>query len=152
MKKTRRFVTACVLSPFVFLAACSQEAPQPKQETPNLSVIDTPVFAPVQPAAEGLEDMLAEIRATAGIARAQNPASCKLAEVGVKPCGGPERYIVYSTETADESKLLELIEHYNAASQAYNEKHQLVSDCSIQPRPRVILNQGLCVPQATQTH
>lgn len=152
MEVTRRFVTACVLTPLIFLTACTQEAPQPEQETPNLSVIDTPVFAPVQPATEGLDTMLAEIRATAGIARAQNPASCKLAEVGVKPCGGPERYIVYSTETADEQKLLELIAAYNAASQAYNEKHQVVSDCSVQPRPRVILNQGLCVPQATQTH
>jgi|SRR5690554_3470264 len=152
MKKAQRFVTACLLSPLIFLSACSQEAPQSSQEAPNLSASDAPLFQPVQPAAEGLEEMLAEIRATAGIARAQNPASCKLAEVGVKPCGGPERYIVYSTETADEKKLLELIAAYNTASKAYNEQQQLVSDCSVQPRPRVILNQGMCVPQATQTH
>lgn len=152
MRTIRNFVNVCLVSPFLLLTACNNETPhlsstQEQQDTALEAVFTAPL-----PAAEGLADLLNNIRATAGVAYAQSLSSCKLAEVGVKACGGPERYIIYSTEVAHEETLLGLIAQYNQTSAALNSEAQLVSDCSVIAKPRVTLNNGICVPVATATH
>ncbi|MCO4320063.1 hypothetical protein [Aliidiomarina quisquiliarum] len=148
-KKIRNLAGVCLISPLLLLTACNNDAAKSNASQAQAEVVAEPLFTAPLPAAEGLAGLLSDIRATAGVAYAQNLSSCKLAEVGVKACGGPERYIIYSTEVADEQALLELISRYNEASAAFNRDSQLMSDCSIAPRPRIILNNGICVPQAT---
>ncbi len=145
----RNLASFCLIAPLLLLTACNNNADTLNVSQAQTDITAEPLFSAPLPAAEGLAELLNDIRATAGVAYAENLTSCKLAEVGVKACGGPERYIIYSTEVADEKALLELIARYNEASAALNRENQLVSDCSVITRPRITLNNGICVPQAT---
>lgn len=55
---------------------------------------------------------------------------CRSIAFGSKPCGGPWRYIVYST-SIDTLLLQELVEEYNLIEDTYNRECDTVSDCSV---------------------
>ena len=84
-----------------------------------------------------IEDMIGE-------APAQSPDACKTIAFGSKPCGGPWRYLVYSSEFTDETELVALVNRYNQAQDRLNRENGLFSDCSIAIRPDVTLNDGFC--------
>jgi len=98
-----------------------------------------------------MEALLREIRITAGVARASHLDQCKLLSVGAKPCGGPERYVLYSTENADETTLKALAERYTELAKQRNEREGLISDCSVITPPNLSLVGGVCVPLTTAT-
>lgn len=55
---------------------------------------------------------------------------CKFIAFGSKPCGGPWKYLVYST-SIDETNLKTLVVNYNKKEAAYNQKWGIVSDCAM---------------------
>jgi hypothetical protein len=93
---------------------------------------------------EDREALLAEIRRVAGPAYASSNDQCKVVGIGAKACGGPERYMLYSTETTDEGRFLELIERYNALARAEVQETGEVSDCAVVPEPVAYLRNGVC--------
>lgn len=116
-------------------AACGEVAP------PAEAPVATPQPAPVEPV-----DLLQEIRRAAGVARADDLSQCRAIALGAKPCGGPERYLLYSTLTADEQRLRALVERYNAAAEKRSREQDLVSDCQVIEAPALGVEGGFCVP------
>ena len=125
-------------------AACGDVAP------PKDAPVATPPAEPVEPLESvepaDLVELLQEIRLAAGVARADELSQCKAIAVGEKPCGGPERYLVYSTLTADEALLVALVERYNKASARLAREQGLVSDCQFIEAPVLGLEGGFCRP------
>lgn len=103
-----------------------------------------PPAVPTEPV--DLAGLLQEIRMAAGIARADDVSQCRAIAVGEKPCGGPERYLVYSTLTADEARLQALVERYNAAAAQLARDQDLASDCQVIEEPMLGLEGGFCMP------
>ena len=121
-------------------AACGEVAPPTGEQAAPPA---TPA-APAEPV--DLAALLQEIRTAAGIARADDVAQCRAVALGAKPCGGPERYLVYSTLTADEARLQALVERYNAAATQLARDQDLVSDCQVIEPPELGLEGGFCMP------
>ena len=67
-----------------------------------------------------------------------NPDDWTFTAVGSKACGGPTGYLPYSIQI-DVAAFLEKVENYRLAQQAYNERWEIVSDCSIPARPRGVI-------------
>ncbi len=78
-------------------------------------------------------------------AAATNVSFCKTVAFGSKPCGGPWRYLSYSTENLDEAELLRLIRDYNRKDSLRNIQQGGVSDCLFVSDPGSTLSNGRCV-------
>lgn len=135
MKATPTTVLALVL---LLTAACGEVTPNAGEQ------VAPPPAAPAEPV--DLAGLLQEIRTAAGIARADEPSQCRAIALGEKPCGGPERYLVYSTLAADEARLQALVERYNAAAAQLARDQDLVSDCQVIEPPELGLEGGFCMP------
>ena len=139
MKATYTTVLALVL---LLTAACGEVTPPTgEQAAPPPAA---PPAAPAEPV--DLAALLQEIRTAAGIARADELSQCKAIALGAKPCGGPERYLVYSTLAADEARLPALVERYNAAAEQLARDQDLASDCQVIEEPVLGLEGGFCMP------
>lgn len=79
-----------------------------------------------------------------GAAPAKQESACKTIAFGSKPCGGPWRFLVYSSEYTDEARLTQLVTTYNELQDRLNRERGVMSDCSIAVEPAVELRDGLC--------
>ena len=71
---------------------------------------------------------------------------CKSIAFGSKPCGGPWRYLIYST-SIDTNQLETWVEDYNQKEAAFNTKWGVFSDCSVASPPTSIsCENNLCIP------
>lgn len=86
---------------------------------------------------------MADIKALIGTPKAQTVESCKVLPVGKKACGGPEGYVVYSSETiTNEQALLDAIYKYN--EKAKEDAKTGISNCQFIPEPKPQLKGGVC--------
>ncbi|HEA17687.1 MAG TPA: hypothetical protein ENH88_14850 [Pseudoalteromonas prydzensis] len=69
---------------------------------------------------------------------------CKVLEVGQRACGGPSRYMVYSTLNTEQEKAEQLAQQINAL-EADNNKSNGLTDCL-----PVLPVQALCINQTCQ--
>ena len=90
------------------------------------------------------DELLALVRQQLRPAYASTADECRVLGVGSRPCGGPERFIVYSTANTNESVLLELVGAYNRNRMADDAREGLVSNCRVIPKPAVVLQDGIC--------
>lgn len=163
MKTHHKFISMALLSTFVLLG-CQQDAQEQTASSPeikqqkdltlvesNLQKKSSVEFKAPYPVKDALKKQLDEIRVLTAMPEATKLSSCKVVGLGHKPCGGPERYILYSTEATDETVLLPLVEAYNQQSLKINEEEGLVSACDVIPKPSVALRNGACVPVAAET-
>ena len=91
-----------------------------------------------------LERLRDEIKAEIGTPAAEELSQCRTMALGVKPCGGPWMYLVYSTAVSDETKLRKLVDEFNELDRKRNEEDGLFSDCSVVSEPKVTLADGVC--------
>jgi hypothetical protein len=59
-----------------------------------------------------------------------------IAGIGHKPCGGPAGYIPYNKK--NEKCFLAMLKFYNEQCQRYNIKNQLISNCMVEPSPKLV--------------
>ncbi|RXS42998.1 hypothetical protein EST55_04400 [Idiomarina sp. 29L] len=86
---------------------------------------------------------MADIKAMIGTPKAKTVESCKVLPVGKKACGGPEGYVVYSSETiTNEQALLDAIYKYN--EKAKEDAKTGISNCQFIPEPKPQLKDGVC--------
>ena len=91
---------------------------------------------------EKQRQLIDELVAAAGCNEA---AQCRFIGIGSKACGGPQGYLIYSSNV-DEEKLKKMVERYNATEAAYNEQNGIMSDCSIPAEPQQLdCAEGNCV-------
>lgn len=86
---------------------------------------------------------MADIKSLIGTPAAQSIESCKVLPVGKKACGGPEGYVVYSSESVtDERALMNAIHQYN--EKAKEDAKTGYSTCQFIPEPEPQLKGGVC--------
>jgi hypothetical protein len=71
-------------------------------------------------------------------------AQCRSIGVGVRPCGGPEAFLIWSAKNGRPDRLAALLTTHREARQAENTRSGLMSDC------RVLVDPGaVCRPRAS---
>jgi hypothetical protein len=121
--RSRRMVTlACVV---VISVACAAPPPEP---------------AHADPAAWSKE-----LERAIGDAACDHDSQCRTIAVGHKACGGPERWVAWSTKVTDEAKLRALFAPRGAADLPPPERPGLRSNCAIVPDPGAVCVDGRCI-------
>jgi hypothetical protein len=86
-----------------------------------------------------------EILRLIGEPRCTERSDCHAIAFGAKPCGGPRKYLIYSTDTVDARGLEPLVDAYNRRDAILNAHRDLLSDCMIVGEPTLDCVDGLCV-------
>lgn len=115
-------------------SACSSDAPRADAPAP------APASAPATPAS-----LLAAIEAERGAARCDSDAQCRTIGVGAKACGGPERYLAWSSKDGDGSRLKALVEQHAALRRQEDAARGMMSTCNLIPDPGATCQAGQCV-------
>lgn len=123
-------------------AACRSDAPQ----APAQSAVGSATAAARDTAAAS-GNLLARIDAARGTACSAD-AQCHTIGVGAKACGGPERYLAWSSRDDDGTRLRALVAEHAAARRAEDAKAGLMSTCSVVPDPGAACVAGQCVLQS----
>ncbi|HBC58607.1 MAG TPA: hypothetical protein DCZ03_15720 [Gammaproteobacteria bacterium] len=74
----------------------------------------------------------------------ERDAQCGSLAFGVKSCGGPLKYLVYSAKHTNENELKPLVEKYNDLNRKFIEETGLVSTCEFISQPVVACIKGKC--------
>ncbi len=82
-----------------------------------------------------LQLQLEEINNLIGNQDCTETSQCNYLAYGSKACGGPQGYLIFSSEV-DMDKLKELVDTYTAAEALYNKQNQIISDCSLVSPPQ----------------
>ena len=96
------------------------------------------------PAAASQNDTLARIHALVGTPPCTEDSQCRTMAVGEKSCGGPERYLAYSTAASSEAELKALGDIYRAERHEANTRSGQVSTCSVVVDPGAVCRAGAC--------
>ena len=110
----------------------------------SLTVNTTRLNAAQQNDSERLKELGRIIEQEIDTPAANEPSQCKLIAFGSKPCGGPARYLVYSTAKTNETRLKQLVEEFNQLAKKINEERKIFSDCMFVSEPKVELVDGVC--------
>lgn len=105
------------------------------------------VFLSQSAAAEtesGMQQLRLAVDVAIGRPAASLQSQCRVIAIGVKSCGGPREYLVYSTEVTETQTLHDLVNEYNRCDRDRNERLGLMSDCEFVEEPAVVLNNGIC--------
>lgn len=103
--------------------ACAADAPPPAAQDPR----DAPVKA-----------AWAEVLREVGTPTCQTDTQCRVADVGARPCGGPDSFIAWSTAVTSEGQLMEKLAGHKKAREQRQRQDGILSDCRVLPRPTAI--------------
>ena len=105
--------------------------------------------APAQdaPPAPGNAGLLAQIQAAVGNAACDSTQQCQTIAIGAKACGGPERYLAWSSKDNDGKQLKALAQAQADASRKQQHADGMMSTCSIVTDPGATCEAGRCVLQ-----
>ncbi len=90
-----------------------------------------------QISASDLERQLEQIKDLVASKNCTENSQCSYMAYGSKACGGPQGYLVFSSEV-DLVKVQELVKNYTTAEAAYNKQNEIMSDCSLVNPPQSI--------------
>jgi hypothetical protein len=130
---SRTLVRLAGLALLLASSACRSDAPQ----VPSTNVD------------KGSAPLLARIEAERGAAACDADDQCHTIGVGHKACGGPERYLAWSSKHSDGMRLRALVAEHAAARRAEDAKAGMMSTCSVVPDPGATCAAGQCVLRAT---
>jgi hypothetical protein len=108
------------------------------------TLIGSNPHAAEQSDSDRFQELLALIEKEIGTPTATEATQCKLIPFGAKPCGGPARYLVYSTARTDEARLKQLVNEFNQLSKKINQENKLLSDCMYVTEPKIEFARGVC--------
>ncbi|MCO7225374.1 hypothetical protein [Pleionea sp. CnH1-48] len=94
------------------------------------------------------EPELIEISELTGNKSCQTNAECKSIGLGARPCGGPDKYLIYSQTATDVDALKEVVARYNKRKRQGNEKSGAVGICVVAPKPLTECIQNRCQSSA----
>jgi len=93
---------------------------------------------------EALTELATEIETLINTSECGEGFECRFIAFGSKACGGPQRYLAYST-SIDTLELQNLVSIYNSDEEAYNIACDIVSTCDfIGPPSGVECINGVC--------
>lgn len=88
-----------------------------------------------QAPANSSQTLLKQIETEIGDAACSSDQQCRTLALGAKACGGPDRYIAWSTARSKADKLNELGERYKAERMAENTRSGAISNCMFEVDP-----------------
>ena len=121
-----RLLSALALAAGLACAACSPAA----------------IATPAKGSGATAEDQL---RQAVGDAACSGDAQCRTLAWGAKACGGPERWVAWSTQRSDGAALEALAQRHAAERRSEQERKGMVSTCNVVPDPG-----ARCVAQRCQ--
>ena len=80
----------------------------------------------------------------------QQHSECKVLAKGVRPCGGAEQFIAYSTLTTDEALLRTTSEKFSQLRQRQYQRLGTVSSCDVLAEPVARCQQNSCTVQSLE--
>jgi hypothetical protein len=89
-----------------------------------------------------------QIEAQRGDATCDAPEQCHSIGTGSKACGGPERYLAWSSKDNDGSRLKALVAQHAAARRSEDARSGMMSTCSVVPDPGATCVAGRCALRA----
>ena len=89
--------------------------------------------------------LLARIEAEVGDAACTSSAQCRTLPIGAKACGGPARWMAWSTTTGRADQLLAWSAQLADLQRRRFEATGMMSTCSIVPDPGAVCQAGRCV-------
>lgn len=90
------------------------------------------------------------LQALIGEAPCDSDEQCRTIGVGAKACGGPGRYLAWSTRNVKPAELEAQAQAYAQAVRAENERSGLLSDCSLVTDPGAVCRAQRCQLQSRQ--
>ena len=131
------FMRKLVLLLFAACSACNSGA----QTDPRPAAVPVaPPAARVQPTSH----TLARIQTLIGTPGCTSDAQCHTLAIGAKACGGPERYLAWSSAHTSETELRSLGEAYKEERRAANTASGMMSTCSFLADPGAVCKAGTC--------
>ena len=89
--------------------------------------------------------LLAQIERGAADAACDNAQQCHSIAIGAKACGGPERYLAWSSKHNDGARLRKLAEQYAAERMRQDKDSGMMSTCSLVTDPGATCQAGRCI-------
>lgn len=109
-----------------------------------------PPAAPASAQAAGKTEALwKKILAANADTSCDTQSQCHTIGVGSKACGGPERYMAWSSKNSDGAALKALVAQHTAARRADDEREQMMSTCSLVSDPGASCRAGQCTINPT---
>ncbi|WP_229210701.1 hypothetical protein [Duganella sp. CF517] len=105
--------------------------------------------APGAPTATQTEALWKKIQAANADTSCDTQSQCHTIGFGSKACGGPERYLAWSSKNSDGAALKALIEQHAAARRADDQREQMMSTCSLVSDPGASCRAGRCTINPT---
>ena len=105
--------------------------------------------APGAPTANKTEALWKKIQAANADTSCDSQSQCHTIGYGSKACGGPERYMAWSSKNGDGAALKALIEQHAAARRADDAREQMMSTCSLVSDPGASCRAGQCTINPT---
>nr|GEU28539.1 hypothetical protein [Tanacetum cinerariifolium] len=102
-----------------------------------------PVAASAAPA-PGLDGLWQQIQAASASNSCDNDSQCHTIGVGAKACGGPERYLPWSSQHGDGAELKRLVAQHAAARRAADAREGMMSTCSVVSDPGATCRANRC--------
>ena len=124
MKTSIRSVLRLAPASLLLLAACAGAQAPPLSPTANL---------------------WQQIQSQSADTECDGDHQCHSMGVGSKACGGPERYLAWSSKHNDGAKLKALVEQHSAARRADDARDAMMSTCSLVSDPGAVCRAGRCV-------
>ncbi len=75
----------------------------------------------------------------------QSASECQLIGVGARPCGGPDKYLVYSSSVTENQRLTALVSRFNQLAKEDNQKNNRIGICVVAEKPVASCQQNTCV-------
>jgi len=101
------------------------------------------------PAAGGdSASLLRQIQSQTADLSCDSAQQCHTLAVGAKACGGPERYLAWSSKRQNGAALRQLAERHAALRRAEDAKSGMMSTCQVVPDPGASCEAGRCVLRA----
>lgn len=92
-----------------------------------------------------LEQEMKKIHILIAAGSCETASNCHYMPYGSKACGGPQGYLIYSSNV-DEEELEALVKSYTKKEDLYNRLHGIMSDCSIPiPPEKLDCQEGKCI-------
>ncbi|WP_127346688.1 hypothetical protein [Pseudidiomarina mangrovi] len=101
--------------------------------------------------AEALRLLNLELRGYVGVPYASNLSYCRMAEVGARPCGGPDYYLPFSAAESDEKVVMAMAQRYSDLKRQFNQQHQQMGTCEVISKPMLTWAGGQCIALPTAT-
>lgn len=103
-----------------------------------------PALAPGAAAAAGPDQLWQQIQAASASNGCDSNNECHTIGVGAKACGGPERYLAWSSRQSDGAELKRLVDQHAAARRAADARAGMMSTCSVVSDPGATCRANVC--------